>query len=682
LTVRSVILGLLGALLVVVLGHLNDVYVRVIFLIGHHMPMSVFGVLILLAVALNPLLWRLRPGWRLRPAELAVVLTMTLAACSLPFSGLMRTFTPSLIMPIHYNRISPGWRKADVLSYVPEAMLAGGGRYSNELIDGYISGLGGPGKWIGLGDVPWHLWRRTLSGWIPLVVLSFLTVIAISLILHRQWARRERLRYPIAELARLIVDQDPGHGLGPLFRSRLFWIGLGAVFLIRLSNGLHVWFPQKVVEIPLWFDFSALARRFPSLAAAEHAPHLIYPTIYPAALGFTFFVASDVSFSLGLSGPGYVLLSAILVSHGVKLTSTMMIGGVPSWFSFGAFVGMGLMLLYFGRRYYALALAGPLARGAAKEVAPYARWASWLFVATLTGMAVLLMRWGLAWPLAILLVAMYVLLVVVAARINAEGGVYFFQSVWFAPGIFIGLFGPEALGPTSIIIIGMVTIVLTIDVSQALLPYLINGLRLADRFGVSPARLGWSSAGVVLVALAIVVPLSLWAAYNFGMLSGTASEDIWATKMVPSMPFDAAVRCIDELSQAGRLELSEDLTGWQHLKSMRPSRGFLLAAGLGLAAILGASLLRLRYTWWPLHPFFFLFLGTWTVIYFSVSFLLGVALKTAVTRIGGVRAFRGAQRMMAGLIAGELLAGLMWIVVNWCYYVATGNQPKPYSFYW
>jgi len=682
LTIRSVILGLLGALFVVVAGHLNDVYVRVIFLIGHHMPMSVFGALILLAVAINPLLWRLRPSWRLKPAELAVVLAMTLTACSLPFSGLMRTFTPSLVMPIHYNRTLPGWRKADVLSYVPDGMLAGRGQYSGELIDGYISGMGEPDKWIGLGDVPWHLWRQTLSGWIPLVVLGFVAVITMSLILHRQWTRRERLRYPIAELAALIVDQDAGHGFGPLFRNRLFWIGLAAVFLIRLSNGLYVWFPDKLVEIPLWLDFSPFATRFPSLAAAEHAPHLIYPTIYPAALGFTFFVASDVSFSLGLSGPAYVVLSAILLSRGVQLTSTMMVGGVPSWFSFGGFVGMGLMLLYFGRRYYALALAGPFARRSGGEVDPYARWACWLFLAALAGMVVLLIRWGLAWPLAILLVAMYLLLLLVAARINAEGGVYFFQSVWFAPGIFIGLFGPEALGPTSIIIIGMATVVLTIDVSQTLLPYLINGLRLADRFRVSPAKLGWSSAGVLLAGLAVVVPLSLWAGHNFGMLAGKSLEDVWATKVVPCMPFNAAVRCIDELGQTGRLELSEGLSDWQHLTSMRPSREFLLAAGLGLAAILGASLLRLRYTWWPLHPFFFLFLGTWTVIYFSVSFLLGVFIKTAVTRIGGVRAFRSAQRMMAGLIAGELLAGLLWIAVNWCYYVATGSQPRSYNFYW
>jgi len=302
LTIRSVILGLLGALFIVVAGHWNDVYVRVIFLIGHHMPMSVFGSLILAAVAVNPLLWRLRPSWRLKPAELAVILAMTLTACSLPFSGLMRTFTPTLVMPIHYNRTSPGWRKADVLSYVPDGMLAGQGEYSGELIDGYLSGMGEPGKWIGLGRVPRHLWRQTISGWIPLVVLGFVAVIAMSLILHRQWSRRERLRYPIAELAALIIDQDAGHGFGPLFRSRLFWIGLVAVFLIRLSNGLYVWFPDKLVQIPLWFDFSALARRFPSLAAAEHAPHLIRPTIYPAALGFTFFVAWMSASALGFPG--------------------------------------------------------------------------------------------------------------------------------------------------------------------------------------------------------------------------------------------------------------------------------------------------------------------------------------------------------------------------------------------
>ncbi|GAG30654.1 unnamed protein product, partial [marine sediment metagenome] len=72
MTLRAVILGVLCAMFIAGFGYINDQVLRSTFLVGNHFPIGVFGGLIVLLLAINPLLYRLRRRWRLRPSELAV----------------------------------------------------------------------------------------------------------------------------------------------------------------------------------------------------------------------------------------------------------------------------------------------------------------------------------------------------------------------------------------------------------------------------------------------------------------------------------------------------------------------------------------------------------------------------------------------------------------------------------
>ena len=84
MSLRAVILGLIGALFIAAFGYYNDSVLRLTFLVGNHFPISVFGLLIVMVVAINPLLGWVRSRWRFAPAELAVAITLMLAACSVP----------------------------------------------------------------------------------------------------------------------------------------------------------------------------------------------------------------------------------------------------------------------------------------------------------------------------------------------------------------------------------------------------------------------------------------------------------------------------------------------------------------------------------------------------------------------------------------------------------------------
>ena len=156
MTLRAVIIGILGALFITGAGYINDQYIRVNYMVGNHLPIGVFGLLILVMVSVNPLLHRLRPAWRLGTHEVATALALVLVGCSLPTNGLMRTFTPTLIMPLQINQSMTGWRSAEVLSYVPGPMLVGGGdiEAARQAVDGFIGGLAKRGHYIGLDQVP------------------------------------------------------------------------------------------------------------------------------------------------------------------------------------------------------------------------------------------------------------------------------------------------------------------------------------------------------------------------------------------------------------------------------------------------------------------------------------------------------------------------------------------------
>lgn len=91
------------------------------------------------------------------------------------------------------------------------------------------------------------------------------------------------------------------------------------------------------------------------------------------------------------------------------------------------------------------------------------------------------------------------------------------------------------------------------------------------------------------------------------------------------------------------------------------------------------SLARLRLAWWPIHPVIFVVLGSWGIARIGVSFLLGWAITSAVVRLGGAQAHRALIPLMAGVIAGELLMALAWMVVGWAHFLHTG-QPPPSAY--
>ena len=88
---------------------------------------------------------------------------------------------------------------------------------------------------------------------------------------------------------------------------------------------------------------------------------------------------------------------------------------------------------------------------------------------------------------------------------------------------------------------------------------------------------------------------------------------------------------------------------------------------------------RLRFAWWPIHPILFVFLGSHQAQRLAFSFFLGWLVKTAVHRYGGARLYQKARPVMMGIIAGEIIAALVPMIIGVLYYFFTGERPVYYS---
>ncbi|MFH1095539.1 MAG: DUF6785 family protein, partial [Candidatus Micrarchaeota archaeon] len=104
MTIRSIILGLLGVAFVCSYTYFNDHVMRQTFFVGNNMPISVYGLLVVFLLFVYPLLRRVSRRLALSRREIAIILVMTLAACAIPGSNLLRLFTQTLVLPHRFER--------------------------------------------------------------------------------------------------------------------------------------------------------------------------------------------------------------------------------------------------------------------------------------------------------------------------------------------------------------------------------------------------------------------------------------------------------------------------------------------------------------------------------------------------------------------------------------------------
>jgi len=651
MSLRSRILAGLACICICLFGYLTVCRLHAGPLVNSQLPPAMYGGLLFVLLAVNPLLkaLRVRP---LSSRELVGITGAALVCGALCGWGLAECLPTSAVLPHHYARVKPGWKDAQVLQYAPRFMLVDPSADESRTVDGYITGLGEPGQSLPLSRVPWGAWVRPLLFWLPLMACATLATFGLAAVFHTQWSEHEQLPYPIAAFVSALLPERDGETRGRMFRDGLFWAGFGCAFLIMLNNGLLVpLFPRVFIPVRLRFDFMPFAKCFPTLLLSTKGAHLFRPYILFPLVGFAYFLATDVSFTLAFTPIVYCWIAGILAGYGIQMRAGRLMALSPELFVFaGGYFGILVLVFYTGRRYYWMALRRGLGLAAADQVQDHAVWGMRVFLGATVGFLALLMCTGLDWYLALLYTFFMLMVFTVVSRMIAETGAYKIDTFIF-PGVLAWAgFGAAALGPRTLLIMFLVSSVVVSTPGWCAMPFLGQVLRLNERIGETPRSMcRWAVAALVL-ALLVGVPAIIYWQYVGGLPRGG-----WP-RMVARYPFATVLEIVHQLKGQGLLEQSQQLHGLQRLAHLSPRWPYLGAFALCAALAVGCGLGRHKFARWPVHPVAFVFLGSTASAVFWFSFFLGGLVKTVLTHYGGGRAYERAKPLMIGLVAGHLLA--------------------------
>ena len=675
MTIRAIIMGLLGVCVICGFGFFNDFVLRQTFMVGTYMPIPVYGGLLLFLLILNPVLRRISNRLCLSAGELGVVFGLMLFACFIPGRGLMHHATNAMMLPHHYLKTQTTWQETGVVDMVPAKMLADVSGDEDRALGGFVQGGGFGMRHISISDIPWSAWTRCLVFWGTMLLTMVLALTGLALVVNRQWCSHEQIPYPIVKVAQSFLPEE-GRAVGGVFSNRLFWIGAGVVFLIHINNYAAAWWPNFMIRIPLRLDFNPLTSLLGNLAWSWWM--IDRPRILFTVIGFAYFLATEVSLSMGLAPHLFALFQGICLSYGLAIGAGFFdFNNIERTMYGGAYLGIGVVMLYTGRRYYWSVLRRSLFMKSRDKPEASAVWgarllmaASLLFVAQLSGI-------GIDWQLGALYTFFFLLMSLVLSRVVAETGAFFIHC-WFYPcALLMSILGAPAFDPGTVAVLVMVTVVLTVDSREIFMPFAVHALALFDRTGTRLGRAAtWGVAAVVL-GLLVAVPVTLYLQYDHGAMS---VGDGWTLSIVRS-PFDSAAK-LHRFQEAQAVDgLTEAIAprGWQRFAHMRPHTGGMIAFCITFLLVLLFTFCRMRFARFPLHPVMFVVLGSYQSRYLGFSFLIGWLIKRSVVKYGSAGVYARLKPLMIGLIAGEMAAGAFTMIVGALYYFITDLPPVHYS---
>jgi hypothetical protein len=659
-TAKAMIFGLIGLVIVCVFQAYSAGDV-----IRGYLPIVPLFLIALLSFGWNMTAGRIARRLTLSAGELALIFGLMLAISWIP--AMQRAFVRQMVLP-RYEELTTNttWREAGVTTRLPARLFPRG--QDGEII-GEKTHLGMIQGGMTMKEVPYRQWVEPLLNWMPFVLVLALSLLALSLMVHRQWTKHEQLRYPLVAVVDALIQQDTFKPGGAIFRNRLFRVGFAFVFGIQLLRYLHQWYPSNIPAISMDYGLG-WNRLFPSIVPSNASMFVLnWMPISFAVIGIAFLVPTDVSLSMGLTAP----LGTLFAVQYYLVTGSPMSAGSLETFRVGGFIAFAAILTYTGRTYYfpILRKAIGLGRGE-KDIDPGGVWAARVFLAGYLALVLVVAGMGVGLPMAWIIVTFVLLMFLVVTRLVCESGLPMLVSGWSLPGLLSGLLGPAALGSTPLMFVMFLSSTIAgSNSSQLAMPYMATSLKLLDDNKVHLQRFAIAAKIAIVAALAVGFAAVITIAYTKGGGNLNKTERaVWTQ----------GVNQVLGMKDFGQYEASEAASGVARLGLVRPDGGTVRLVLTGLVVVIACYMLRFRFAKWPLHPLFFLVLGTGASSMSWTCFLLGWLIKTLVVKVGGSRVYRLAQPLFIGFIMGEFMCLAMAFAFGLIYRLVTGNEPVATGF--
>ena len=477
----------------------------------------------------------------------------------------------------------------------------------------------------------------TLNAWIPpvlawssFVIALWLTLLAVTVFLRKQWTENERLNYPIVQLP-LALTSNPKR----FFTSPWMWLGFALAGSAELLNGLNYLFP----DIPALPIKGKTIGQFSSRPWSAMGP--IHISFYPFSIGLMFFTPLDLSFSCWF----FWLISRI------QLIVTDAFGARNIYHleqQTGAWIAFGCIPLWMGRKHYGRIIRkvfgiaqrrGEAAPDDSREPMRY-RTAAGLFTVGMLFLFFFCHQMGMTFWAIGLFFLFYFPLVIGITRIRAEIGPPLHQLIFVDPGRTMVLaLGTRRLGAGNLT--GLTFLYPFVRCFRAHpTPSELEAFRLAER-----SRIGYRQLLIgMILAIVFGILITFWAYLHVLYDMGAGSK---ARGWIVYMGWETFNR----------------LQTW--LVSPRETSGPELGViGSSFMFTIFLMIMKIRFLWWPLHPGgYVLVSGTGMGGLWFPIFLSWLA-KAVVLKIGGVKLYRQAVPFFLGLILGDYTLGCVWSLIG------------------
>ncbi|HOX39311.1 MAG TPA: hypothetical protein PL033_15125 [Candidatus Brocadiia bacterium] len=624
-TLRSFIIGILCVIFVTAYTPYNDYVLGNTFFVGNHLPIGVIFIITLLVLFVNSLLKRLAEGAHFSPSELIVILSMMLASAAFPSSGLHRYWANTLAMPFYIADSSkPAW--AEVMARLDPRLFPTTDPNS-KLVDDFMRGKVN----FFLQSEYWLPWARAMSVWALFLVPLFLAFVCVCAIARDQWIHNESLTFPLAQFTlELVKEPEPGLCFNEFFRNRLTWLGMSLPVVLFTLFGLKLYYPSvPAVKLDWWL--LGIFQEFP-WNAMDWA--LYNGRLYLSAAAIAMIIPTDIAFSLWFFFVAVAVSDGLLLLAGVKVPIEAHVAQ-----EMGGYVMLMGMLMYVGRNHFLRAgrSAIRILRGVSGDESREQgiAFAGLLACCLICWLWLWHFRMGPVWSL--FLIGLMMVMNVVLGRAVAEAGMMFIQPRWWLIHGVLSLIGIRTVGVAPAMVIALVTLIVGHDLRECLLPYLLNGSRMAEASGrIQRGRFAGAIIASILVSVFLGAMVHLGIDYYWGPLR----HDPWGM----AMAFDQFIGSV-----ASDARQSPPVA----------RNAFHFAGGAAFVGLL--SLMRSRLTWWPFHPMGFIMATTYPGKVMWPSVFLGWFLKLVVMRYGGSSVYYRLKPLIYGVILGECLMGGIWM---------------------
>ena len=584
-------------------------------------PMSHFFLFVLVGL-INVLVGRLRRPWAFSRGELVTVyILMTLGNQSLSMS---HYWTPMLCGPYYFASETNDWARI-LHPYLPQWIMP----YRLEGLRAFFEGTYGQTAGEGL----WKVWIEPALAWTPMLIAIHAGTLCMMVIVRRQWSERERIIYPLIQVAGDMVRDDERQSLiKPFFRNPVMWIGFALPFLVGVVQGLNAYFPY----IPE-----------PQLRASLSLPgQTSMPIIMSfVATGFFFLIKLEVGFSLWMFALFNLVQKGIYNTIGVadkpEPALSLWSYDLPSLVhqSVGAMTVLVIGGLWVGREHlinvFRKAFAGDGNVEDRDEVLSY-RGATVGLILCGAVMAVWMNLSGVP-ILGVAAFLFFVFIIFVAlTRVVVEGGVAMLYTPLVPPDAALSAFGTGFYGPTGILGLTFARVWAN-DIFNFAMPHCANGLKLGEQIRGNRRPLFWFMLAAMILGLYAASFTTLFMGYRYGAVNLSDRHFVWLAQYIYEY---AAARIVEPVGP--------NWAGWLH-------------TGLGGLAMGLLMVAQRVWLWWPLHPIGYPISSVFSWMAFNA--FLAWLVKSIVLKYGGPRLFRKVRPFFLGLIIGQFaIYGVFWIV--------------------